>query len=149
MAVVDEVLGVADAVKASSEDLEWLAPGRAPAEVAAEWGARGPALVVVTRGGDGAVAFGRSCGVVERPGVEVRVVDTVGAGDTFMAALIAGLHSRDLLGADARDALGRMDAAAIGALLDEAIRASAVTCSRLGADPPTAAELRAGAPWVS
>lgn len=142
MRVVQEVLAVADVVKASTEDLEWLAPGRAAAEVAAEWVSHGPALVVATRGGQGAIAVGRASGEVTRPGVPVEVVDTVGAGDTFMAALIAGLAGRDLLGAGARGALAALDAAEVAALLDEAIEASAVTCSRLGADPPTAAELR-------
>jgi fructokinase len=142
MAVVDEVLAVADVVKASSEDLAWLAPDRPVQEVAAAWQARGPALVVVTRGGAGAVAVGRSCGVVERPGVPVDVADTVGAGDSFMAALIAALHERGLLGAERREALGLLDAHAVAAVLDEAITASAITCSRLGADPPTAAELQ-------
>jgi fructokinase len=142
MAVVDEVLAVADVVKASSEDLAWLAPDRPVQEVAAAWQARGPALVVVTRGGAGAVAVGRSSGVVERPGVPVDVADTVGAGDSFMAALIAALHERGLLGAERREALGLLDAHAVAAVLDEAITASAITCSRLGADPPTAAELQ-------
>ena len=142
MAIVDEVLPVADVVKASEEDLDWLAPGRHVAEVAAEWASRGPSLVVVTRGGDGAVAVGRTAGEVGRPGVEVAVVDTVGAGDSFMGALLAGLHGRDLLGAAARDRLRSLDAATVSALLDEAIAVSAVTCSRRGADPPTAAEMR-------
>jgi fructokinase len=142
MSVVDEVLEVVDVVKASSEDLEWLAPDRPVEDVAADWLARGPSLVVVTRGDAGAVAVGRSSGVVDRPGVPVDVADTVGAGDSFMAALIAALHSRGLLGAARREAIGLLDADEVGSLLDEAIIASAITCSRLGADPPTAAELR-------
>lgn len=143
MEVVDEVLEVADVVKASSEDVEWLAPGRSPVDVAAEWSARGPALVVVTRGGDGAVAVGQAAGQVDRGGVAVEVVDTVGAGDSFMSGLIAGLHTRGLLGAGARGRLRAMEAGSVAAVLDEAIAASALTCSRLGADPPTAPELRA------
>ena len=143
MSVVDEMLGVADVVKASVEDIEWLAPGRSPGDVASEWMMRGPALVVVTRGGDGALAVGRSSGTVDRPGQPVDVVDTVGAGDSFMGALLAGLRQRDLLGATRRDALGALGADALEALLDEAVSVSAVTCSRRGADPPTAAEMRA------
>jgi len=143
MAVVDEMLGIADVVKASVEDVEWLAPGRSPGEVAAEWMSRGPSLVVVTRGGDGALAVGRSSGAVDRPGLAVDVVDTVGAGDSFMGALVAGLRRRDLLGSDRRDALGALDADTVGPLLDEAVAVSAVTCSRRGADPPTAAEMHA------
>jgi len=143
MSVVDEMLGVADVVKASVEDIEWLAPSRSPGDVASEWMSRGPALVVVTRGGDGALAVGRSSGTVDRPGLPVDVVDTVGAGDSFMGALLAGLRQRDLLGSSRRNALGALDADALGALLDEAVAVSAVTCSRRGADPPTAAEMRA------
>lgn len=143
MVVVDAMLGVADVVKASVEDVEWLAPGRSPDEVASEWMSRGPSLVVVTRGGDGALAVGRSSGAVERPGVPVEVADTVGAGDSFTGALLAGLRQRDLLGSDRRDALGALDADVVGALLDEAVAVSAVTCSRRGADPPTAAEMHA------
>jgi len=143
MAVVDEMLPVADVLKASVEDVEWLAPGRAPEDVAAEWMSRGPVLVVLTRGGDGALAAGRSSGAVERPGMPVDVVDTVGAGDSFMGALLAGLRRRGLLGSAARDALGALDAGTVADLLDEAVAVSAMTCSRRGADPPTAAEMRA------
>jgi fructokinase len=139
--LVHELVAVADVVKASSEDVQWLAPGSTPEEVAVDWAARGPALVVVTRGGDGAVAVSRAGGTVPRPGVEVEVADTVGAGDSFMSALLAGLHRRGLLGAGGRADLGSVAADEVGALVDEAVRASAITCSRVGADPPTAAEL--------
>jgi fructokinase len=138
---VHEVLVASDVVKVSSEDLEWLEPSADPESVAADWLARGPSLVVVTRGGDGAVAVGRSCGTVERAGVDVDVVDTVGAGDSFMSALVAGLHTRGLLGAAARSRLAALDADEAAAVVDEAIAASAITCSRLGANPPSAAEL--------
>jgi len=143
MAVVDEMLGVADVVKASIEDVEWLAPGRSAADVAAGWAAAGPALVVMTRGGEGALAVGRSCGTAECTATPIDVVDTVGAGDSFMSALIAGLHQRDLLGAGRRDAIGALATDDVRELLREAVTASAITCSRLGADPPTAPELRA------
>jgi fructokinase len=73
--------------------------------------------------------------------VPVTVIDTVGAGDTFSAALLAGLHRRGLLGAAARPALRAVDAETLDALLDEAALAAAITCSRRGADPPTADDL--------
>ena len=136
LAVVHELLAVADVVKASDEDVAWLEPGRTAEEVAAAWLGHGPALVVITRGGDGALAAGAASGPVSRPGVPVDVVDTVGAGDSFMSALLAGLARRDLLGAAHRDALRSLSVADVGALLDEAIAASAITCSRRGADPP-------------
>ncbi|WP_240157434.1 carbohydrate kinase family protein [Pseudonocardia broussonetiae] len=137
---VHALLGVADVVKVSSEDLEWL--GLSPEAALEDWLARGPALVAVTLGGDGVLAGTASGLRTRRPGVAVTVVDTVGAGDTFSAALLAGLHERDLLGADRRDALRALDAAQLDALLDLAARAAAITCSRRGADPPTADELR-------
>ena len=80
---------------------------------------------------------------VRRPGVLVTVIDTVGAGDTFSGALLAGLHDRDLLGAVARPALRTVDEPTLHALLDEAALAAAITCSRRGADPPTRADLTA------
>ena len=73
----------------------------------------------------------------------VTVIDTVGAGDTFSGALLAGLHDRDLLGAAARPALRAVDEPTLHALLDEAALAAAITCSRRGADPPTRADLAA------
>jgi fructokinase len=141
LAVVHELLGVVDVVKASDEDVAWLEPGRTPAEVAAEWQSRGPALVVVTRGGDGAVAAGASAGPLSRPGLAVDVADTVGAGDSFMAALLAGLARRGLLGAEHRAALRALSADDVGDLVDQCVEVSAITCSRPGADPPRLAEL--------
>ena len=141
LAVVHELLAVVDVVKASDEDVAWLEPGRAPAEVAAEWLSHGPALVVITRGGDGAVAAGAASGPVSRPGMAVVVADTVGAGDSFMAALLAGLARDGLLGAARREALRALTADQVGRLVDQCIEVSALTCSRPGADPPRTAEL--------
>ena len=141
LAGVHEVLACADVVKVSAEDLEWLIPGSTPDAVIDDWLGRGPAVVAVTLGGDGVLA-GTATGLrTRRPGVKVQVVDTVGAGDTFSAAMLAGLHRRGLLGAANRPALRGIDAASFDALLDEAAEAAAITCSRRGADPPTAAEL--------
>ncbi len=138
---VHELLAVADVVKVSSEDLEWLSCGT-PEEVLEDWLGRGPAIVAVTLGGDGVLA-GTAGGLrTRRPGVPVTVIDTVGAGDTFSAALLAGLHRRGLLGADARAELRAVDGPTLDALLDEAALAAAITCSRRGADPPTADDLK-------
>ena len=141
LAGVHELLPVADVVKVSSEDLEWLCPGVSPEAVVEDWLGRGPAFVVVTLGADGVLA-GTATGLrTRRSGVPVTVVDTVGAGDTFSAALLAGLHGRDLLGADRRADLRAVDGPTLDALLDEAARAAAITCARRGADPPTRAEM--------
>jgi fructokinase len=141
LAVVHELLAVADVVKASDEDAGWLEPDLTAEEVAASWLSHGPALVVITRGGEGAVAAGSTGERLHRPGVPVDVIDTVGAGDSFMSALLAGLARRDLLGAARRQALRSLPATDLAALLDEAIAASAITCSRPGADPPHASEV--------
>lgn len=129
-----------DVVKASDEDVAWLHPGEHLADVARRWSRSGPALVVVTTGADGclAVAPGFELAV---PGVEVDVVDTVGAGDTFMAALIDGLLSEAAFGRDARRVLESLGEEALSALLHRNARAAAVTVSRPGADPPTRDEL--------
>jgi fructokinase len=139
---IEALVGLADVVKASADDLAWLLPGRAPEQVAEAWLAKGPAMVVITLGPAGLVAANRQAGVLRRPGRAVEVVDTVGAGDACMAALLAGLHRRDLLGTARRADLRAMDAATLADLADEAVLAAAITCTRPGADPPTAAELR-------
>lgn len=140
---VHELLGVADVVKVSEEDLGWLHPGREPGDVVGEWLELGPAVVVVTLGANGVLA-GTSSGLhLVLSGRTVEVVDTVGAGDSFSAALLAGLHRRGLLGATARDDLYRIDRPTLEAVLTEAVAASAITCSRHGANPPTRAELDA------
>ncbi len=92
------------------------------------------------------VAAARQTGVMRRPGRAVDVVDTVGAGDACMSALLAGLHHRDLLGTDRRDHLRAVTADTLAELLDEAVLAAAITCTRHGADPPTPADLLAGLP---
>jgi fructokinase len=128
---------LADIIKISAADIAWLAPGRDPEELASEWVATGASLVVVTLGPDGALAASR-LGSVRFPGVAVRVVDTVGAGDSFMGALLAGLAKLGVASqADVRELDSRTQEIAIGF----AIRASALTCSRRGADPPWEREI--------
>jgi fructokinase len=141
---VQRLVSLADVVKASAEDLAWLAPGRAPADVAAAWLECGPALVIITLGADGVLACAPSTDSVFRPGRRVEVVDTVGAGDAFVSALLAALYQRELLGAHRRGALRSIGQQLLVEILDEAVLASAMTCARRGADPPSLAELRAG-----
>jgi fructokinase len=126
-------------LKVSNEDLGLLYPGVAAADLAAQWLAGGVSLVVVTRGGEGAWAW-TAQHHVSAPPVEVAVVDTVGAGDTFQAALLTGLAERGLLNRAALAALGAEDLASVLAF---AAQAAAITCSRRGADLPRRAELPA------
>jgi fructokinase len=138
---VERLVALADVVKASVEDVAWLLPGRPAEEVAAAWLVLGPALVAITCGADGVVAVAAGTGLLRRPARRVSVVDTVGAGDAFTSALLAGLHRRGLLGAGRRAALAAIGEAPLTEVLDEAVLAAAITCTRRGADPPVLAEL--------
>ena len=125
-------------LKISDEDMGLLFPGRAADALAAEWLAGGVSLVVLTRGGDGATAWHQR-GSASVPGRPVAVVDTVGAGDTFQAALLTWLSERGLLVPGLLDGLG-VDA--LRDALDFAAGAAAITCGRRGADLPLRSELR-------
>ena len=124
-------------LKVSAEDLGLLYPGQDLQSLARAWLAQGVAWVVVTRGGEGASAWGAAQTLHTAP-VPVTVIDTVGAGDTFQAALLTGLAERDAL---TPKQLRALDAAAMGEVLDFAARAAAITCSRRGADLPRRGEL--------
>lgn len=137
---IEGFVALADVVKVSDEDLAWLAPGADPLDVARGWLAMGPALVVVTFGGDGAVAL-TAAGELRVAAPRVDVVDTVGAGDSFMGALIDGLSGAHLLGAGRRDALRAVDAATLTAVLARCAEVAAITVSRAGANPPYRAEV--------
>lgn len=140
--VVEDLVALADVVKVSDEDLGWLEPGAPPLEVARRWAASGPAVVVVTRGGDGATAITHAF-ELDIAAPRVTVADTVGAGDSFMAGLIDGLWSAGLLGADRRSALRGVDEVTLRSVLSRCADIAAITVSRPGANPPTAAELDA------
>ncbi|NEE05578.1 carbohydrate kinase, partial [Streptomyces sp. SID7499] len=138
---VEECVGLSDLVKASDEDLEWLYPGEDPERVAARWLGRGPAVVLVTRGGAGALAVLPSGPItVQAPAVDV--VDTVGAGDAFMSGTLHALAAHGLLGPGARDRLHAVDRDTVTDVLRHAVASAAVTVSRAGANPPGADELR-------
>jgi fructokinase len=130
-------LGLADIVKASTEDLAWIARGRPAEAVLREWREMGPTVLVVTRGADGAYALGPG-GAVDLPGEPVKVVDTVGAGDAFMSGLLAALHGT---GGLSRPALAGLTGEELGTALRFAQRVAGITCGRLGADPPWREEL--------
>jgi fructokinase len=131
-------LQTAQLVKASDEDLAWLYPNEAIDDLVPGWlNDAGPTLVVVTRGGSGATAWTSELGRVDRPAPSVEVVDTVGAGDAFMAGLLSAVTDAGLGAAD----LARLDRSQLGRLVDRAALVAAFTCGRAGADPPTRAEL--------
>lgn len=127
----DRAARTADLVKLSDEDAAWLYPALGPEEALAEIAARGPRIVVMTRGAEGALALGVD-GIQTVPPMPVTVVDTIGAGDAFMASLITSL-------------LDDPDLPSGGAALGRALRRAAVmagiTVSRAGAQPPTRTEV--------
>ncbi|ONI91117.1 hypothetical protein ALI22I_10160 [Saccharothrix sp. ALI-22-I] len=130
-------LGMADVVKVSADDLRWIAPDRPFADVVAEWHEMGPTLVVVTRGAEGVHASGPA-GRIDLPAVPVDLADTVGAGDAFMAGLLAALDRKDLL---TRTGVAALTEPELTEILAYAQRVAALTCTRPGADPPWFDEL--------
>lgn len=131
-----------DVVKASEADLAWLHPEETADAVARRWLAAGPRLIVVTLGSRGAIAI-RSGQSVFRAAPHVDVVDTVGAGDSFMAGLLAALGSE---GALEKGALHRLADSDVARMLNHALQVATITCSRPGADPPHYHELGPTAP---
>ena len=133
----EALVPLTDIIKVSDEDLDLIAPGESISDIARSWLDLGAKLVIVTKGGDGASAYAPGI-EVEGAGVKVDVEDTVGAGDTFQAALLAGLKQ---LGAVGRKELAALDEDRLKRLLEFAIKAAAITCSRRGADLPRLGEL--------
>lgn len=129
-----------DLVKASRADLAWLYPGQEVEQVAERWRGLGPAVVVVTAGGQGAEGWTRS-GAIHVPAVPVEVVDTVGAGDAFTAGLLAWLWRH---GRTDRAGLAALDPSTLGEALAYAGRVAALTCTRPGADPPRRRDVEGG-----
>ncbi|WP_306117230.1 MULTISPECIES: carbohydrate kinase [unclassified Roseitalea] len=137
---IDEMLPLAGIVKASDEDIGLLWPGK-PLEWFAEKAlVAGADIALITRGPDGAIAASADGRLTHVPGIEVDTVDTVGAGDTFMAA---SLHRLTAHAAARRRAARDVD---IVELARFAVKASALTCTRRGADLPTLAEIAAFSP---
>lgn len=134
---IGRMIALADIVKLSDDDLHWLeGPGPA-ADLAAVLLDRGPKLVCITEGAQGATGFSRA-GTVSVPAQKVQVVDTVGAGDTFNAGLLAGLDGAGTL---TKEGLAALPLESLRAALDLGVRAAAVTVARAGANPPRRDEL--------
>ncbi|MFN4058388.1 MAG: carbohydrate kinase family protein [Roseinatronobacter sp.] len=131
------LLARADLVKVSDEDLHWLMGPGDVADLAGALRAQGPRVVIVTEGAEGARGF-YAGGVVQVSAPRVSVVDTVGAGDTFNAGVLASLAQN---GALTRAQIAALDAATLHRALTLGARAAAVTVSRAGANPPFAHEL--------
>ncbi|CBA17221.1 carbohydrate kinase [Xanthomonas albilineans] len=128
-------IALAHVIKVSQEDIELLYPDQDPFAIARSWLQQGPSLVVMTLGGDGAVAWSGDS-EVRVAGRVVQVADTVGAGDSFQAALLHQLPNLAAL-----SALGSTPAA-LEQLVRFCVAAAAINCTRAGANPPSLDEVR-------
>lgn len=136
---LERLVALAHVVKASEDDVLLAYPAEAPLDTARRWLAGGPGLVVLTHGPAGATAL-TPAGEASVPAPDVRVADTIGAGDAAMGALLAALHARGALRPDAVRALGDAE---LTELLRYVCTAASLACVRPGADPPTAVEVAA------
>ncbi|WP_433771237.1 carbohydrate kinase family protein [Pseudomonas putida] len=130
---IGELVTHADLIKVSDEDLNLLYPEQDPAQVIEGWLQHRCQVVFLTRGGDGATVFSRSHGTWSVPAQPVQIADTVGAGDTFQAALIAWLTEQHLDSVEGVRQLGRGQ---IDDMVRFAVRAAALTCGKTGPDLP-------------
>ncbi|WP_299987391.1 carbohydrate kinase [uncultured Ruegeria sp.] len=136
---LNHMIAQADIVKVSDEDLDWIVPGpESHAEKIPLMLQAGPSVVVVTKGGDGATGYLSDGAEVSVPVKQVEVVDTVGAGDTFNAGVLAALHQADHLN---KSALRALSAGSLHDALEFGAKVAAVTVSRAGANPPWSQEL--------
>lgn len=136
----ESLLAGADIVRASRADLAWMYPGADPADVAGAWHEAGPALAIVTDGGQGAAAIGPDGSPISVPVDPVDVVDPVGAGDAFTAGVLVGLHRRDVL---ERGRLRSIPPDDLRGVLAFGCRVATRTVAVRGADPPWATDVDA------
>lgn len=134
---IRRMAAMADIVKFSDEDLAWFGLDGDEEMLARHWLHHGAKLVVVTRGADGAVGYTANQKVTV-PSERVTVVDTVGAGDTFDAGILASLKMQNLL---TKEQVARLTEDQIAEALALGAKAAAVTVSRAGANPPWAKEI--------
>jgi fructokinase len=136
---LNRMLSVADIVKVSDEDLEWIVPTGVSLENKVDaLHNMGPKVVIVTKGSDGASAYALHKDAVHVPVPKVAVVDTVGAGDTFNAGFLAKLGH---LGCLSKPHMHSLWPEPIRESLEYAVQIAAITVSRKGANPPFLNEL--------
>jgi fructokinase len=139
---LDRLVACADIVKISAEDLAWLEPANTGPDAldaaARRWADRGPALVLLTDGAAPLRIARRGHRVLHRNTPRVTVADTVGAGDSLAAGLLTGLLEA---GVSSRAALEALPDEQLLGRVDDAVLVAALNCTRVGADPPTRAEL--------
>ncbi|MEH6392250.1 MAG: carbohydrate kinase [Sulfitobacter sp.] len=139
---LNQMIACCDILKVSDDDLHWIISGNATLkEKALAIRALGPKVVIVTKGSEGSVAYLSDDESVEAAAHKVSVVDTVGAGDTFNAGVLAKLSQLGLL---TKEAIGSLDADDMLAALRFGSEVASITVSRPGANPPVLAELSQG-----
>lgn len=136
---LDRMIALSTIIKVSDEDLNWIMPDPlALREKVSRLLAMGPSLVILTRGGKGATGYLANGGEVQVPAAKARVTDTVGAGDTFNAGVLAKLSELGLL---QKAGLAALSPDVLREALAHGARVAAITVSRVGANPPWAGEL--------
>jgi fructokinase len=133
----ERLAGAAEVVKLSEADAAWIYPKDELSDTLERLLTLGTRLVAITMGAAGAVAVSAD-GQARVPALSVTVADTVGAGDSFGAALLAILIGRNALG---REATRPLDDALLEEAITYAVTASALTCTQIGAVPPSLAEI--------
>ncbi|MGQ0484311.1 MAG: carbohydrate kinase family protein [Hyphomicrobiales bacterium] len=137
LARIGRMIALCDILKISDEDVAWMTGKKDLAAAARKWLKAGAKIVAVTRGGEGVEAFTAGF-AIRLAAAPVKVADTVGAGDTFSAGLLAALAKAGKLDKKALAGIAEND---LRDALSFAARAAAITVSRPGADPPWAHEL--------
>ncbi|WP_454649022.1 carbohydrate kinase family protein [Bradyrhizobium liaoningense] len=138
LARMAEFAGSADLIKMSNVDFAYLFGDEPYHQRAITLLAQGTSLVVITRGNDGAIAWHAGAGQIEVPAPKVEVADTIGAGDSFQAALLFALHKQGWL---VREKLSKIGADGLRRALSFAANCAGLTCTRPGADPPWSHEI--------
>lgn len=131
--IFEKWVSISTVIKASAEDLDWLYPGKPMPEVTSQLMEDGVQLLLITRGAEGMSAITRE-GIVEIEAVAAELVDTVGAGDSVGAVLVDSILRNGVL---------NLQGALLYETLNCAVHAAAITCSRVGAQPPTRSEIDA------
>lgn len=134
---IERMIAMADIVKVSDEDLQWITNGEVFEDKIKSWLKGATQVVLLTKGADGVTAFTRHCSVYQSA-FKVEVVDTIGAGDTFNAGFLKGLRKEGLL---SKDKLKNLTPEKLVPALKLATKVAALTVSKAGANPPWNSEL--------
>jgi len=139
---LERMIALADIIKISDEDLRWIYPdtnenSASEDVIAKKWIDHGAKLVIITKGKDGASAWTANHNVFQ-PAIKARFCDSVGAGDTFSAGILASLDAKQLLN---KSKLAKISLTDLEYAMEFAARAAAITVSRAGANPPWKSEL--------